>query len=81
MSRTQYRTRDLYEAAALDAAGMRLVALEPTQREGERMFVFEGIKKSDNVEAIADEYWGGGLVVKARTYADAMRRLKDRLFK
>ena len=72
-----HRTRDLSEAAALDAVGLSLIGLEPNGDGKSFNFIFAD---ADRSTAIARQYWSGELRVPARNYADSMRRLKDRLF-
>jgi hypothetical protein len=70
-----YYTKDLGEAAALMSKSLKLLGLK---KEGTYfLFVFE-----DRTQClpISDEFWYGDLQVNARSYAEAMRRLKDRLF-
>jgi hypothetical protein len=71
------RTKDLGEAAALDAVGLPMVGLEPNGDGKSFNFIFA---EADRSATIARQYWSGELSVPARSYADSMRRLKDRLF-
>ena len=71
----QYKTKDIYEGAALLAKKTRLISLE---RDGSfYWFVFEDWDAS---RTLSDSYWRNELVVMAKDYADALRTLKDRLF-
>ena len=72
-----FQTKDLGEAAALDAVGLSMVGLEPNGDGKSFNFIFAD---ADRSAAVARQYWSGALCVSARNYADSMRRLKDRLF-
>lgn len=70
-----YKTKDMYEAAALIAAGSNLIDLEP--ENGHYLFIFLG---SDSCRTASDSYWNEELQVPAKALTDAIRSLKDRLF-
>lgn len=70
-----YKTKDIYESAAILAKGQRLLRLNP--KDDHFLFVFEGKERS---EKIADAFWAGLDVNGTKAYADALRTLKDRLF-
>ena len=70
----QYKTSDLYEAAALYATGEKMLGIET-----ERMpfkFVFEDYEvcKTKSLEYINEE-----MAVVAKRYADAVKLLKNRI--
>jgi hypothetical protein len=69
-------TKDLYEAAFLFAQGQKLIRLE--RDRSIYWFVF----RNDNYTAdqLRDLFWSGEGLVSGRSYADAIRTLKDRLF-
>lgn len=69
-----YFTKDLGEAAALVAEGVRLLHLE--KDSSFCWFVFE----RKNSEIVSNKYWSGNLLVDAKKYNDSLRTLKDRLF-
>lgn len=71
----QYKTKDIYEAAALLAKKARLASLEKT--DSFYWFVFDDW---DAGRTLSDSYWRNELVVLARDYSDAVRTLKDRIF-
>ena len=71
----EYRTKDLGEASAIFSQGIKTLHLEK-DRTGFYWFVFPN-KESFK---IADLYWSQELQVDAKTYYDAMRNLKVRLF-
>lgn len=69
-----FTTKDFWLAAALMAAGNQLLRLD--WRDGRAYFCFrEAIRCRED----ADGYWRGSLNVGARSFADALRTLKDRL--
>jgi len=74
MDDKQYRTSDLYEAAALYATGEKMVGIE-----AERMpykFVFRDYKVC---ESKSFEYINEEMAVVAKKYADAVKLLKNRI--
>lgn len=70
-----YHTKDLMEAAALACSGAKIVRLESASTF--YWFVFED---KSQCEQLANSFWAGELCVPAKTYADSIRNLKDRLF-
>ncbi len=70
-----YRTKDLWEAAALLAHKLPLVDVERTS--GICFFVFSD---SENAEQKAKEYYFGNLTVNAFGYQEAVARLKKQIF-
>lgn len=72
---TRFKTRDLYESAALYSLNAVLITLEKEDRQYH--FVFEDFQKC---KELSDQYWRGSLRVNAKVYADAIRTLKDRIF-
>jgi len=70
-----YKTKDLYEASTLYALDQKFLYLE---KEGEYFWFVFGNKEV--CQEIADKYWRREVSVDAKTYADAIRTLKDRLF-
>ncbi|OGE25741.1 hypothetical protein A2780_02530 [Candidatus Daviesbacteria bacterium RIFCSPHIGHO2_01_FULL_41_45] len=71
----EYKTRDLHEAAFLYAKGKKLLRLEGGGREF--WFVFD---EADGCEVLANSYWANEVEVLAKSYADSLRTLKDRVF-
>lgn len=69
-----YKTQDLYEAAALYATGEKMVGIETTRKP--YTFVFEDgdVCRSKSLEYINEE-----LAVIAKRYADAVKLLKSRV--
>lgn len=69
-----YVTKDLGEAAALYASGVKFQRLE----NGGNFYWF--VFDNGNAEKISNSYWSCDLVVKAKLYSDALRTLKERIF-
>jgi len=71
-----FYTYDLGCSAALVSAGFSLVSLD---RENLRkvQFIF---RRSDGIDEFVDAYWADSLEVRARTYFDALKMLKNRLY-
>ena len=74
--KTFFYTFDLGLSAALISVGFSLVSLE---RENLRkaQFVF---RRRDGMDETVDAYWADQLEVKARTYFDTTKMLKNRLY-
>jgi hypothetical protein len=70
-----YLTKDLGEAAALISKGAKMLRLQ--QESSFFWFVFQD---KPLCEKLSNEFWSGELQVSAKTYADSIRSLKDRLF-
>lgn len=70
-----YRTKDLYEASTLYALNQKFLYLEKSQDYF--WFIFEN---KEVCQEVADKYWRREVSVDAKTYSDAVRTLKDRLF-
>ncbi|MGH2612500.1 MAG: DUF5659 domain-containing protein [Rhabdochlamydiaceae bacterium] len=75
MENDQYKTKDLSEASALVCAGAKLIRLESASN----FFYFVFLDKR-RCEELSASYWSGELQVSAKSYADSIRSLKDRLF-
>lgn len=73
-SSKEYFTKDLGEAAAIVAMGVKLDRLE--KDSSFCWFVFD--RKS--CEEISAKYWSGELQLDAKKYNESLRSLKDRLF-
>jgi hypothetical protein len=71
----EYKTKDLGEAAALLCESSQLLRLEQDQNFS--WFVFSN---QNNCRNLSNHYWFGNLTVNARSYQEALRTLKDRLF-
>ena len=75
MKQDVYNTKDLYEASLLYSLGKKFVGLKQ-----ENSFYWFQFEDRDSCERIANSYWGKEISVNAKTYAEAIRTLKDRLF-
>lgn len=69
-------TFDLGLSAALISTNFSLSSLERGELSKTR-FVF---RRSDGMDEVVDAYWADRLEVKARTYFDALKMLKNRLY-
>jgi len=74
MNLDEFKTKDIGEAAALYASGVKLLRLD--RELNFFWFIFE---KRNSIE-ISDLYWSGTLKVRAKEYNDSLKTLKDRLF-
>jgi len=72
---TVYRTKDLGEAGALLASKAKLLRLE--RESSFYWFIFEN---KILCEELSNSYWNDQLQVSAKTYSNALKELKDRLF-
>lgn len=70
-----YFTKDLSEAAAILCSGAKLLRLE--QEQNFYWFVFQD---KSLCERLSSSYWAGELQVSAKTYADSLKSLKERVF-
>jgi hypothetical protein len=71
-----WTTYDMGSATALLCAGFELLSLDK-QNPRKALFIF---KKEDGIEEIVDLYWSNRLEVKARTFFDTVKMLKNRLY-
>ena len=71
-----WTTYDLNCSAALVCAGFELVSVD---KENPRkcLFIF---KKDKGIEELCNLYWSDRLEIKARTYADSIKALKNKLY-
>jgi len=70
------RTYDLNCSGALLAAGFELISVDK-QNPRKALFVF---RREDGIETTVEAYWSDRLKVKARTFADNVKALKNRLY-
>ncbi|MSU44959.1 hypothetical protein EXS45_02155 [Candidatus Nomurabacteria bacterium] len=73
---TYWATFDLGCSAALISAGFELASLEKSN-PGKVHFIF---LKSNNIEKVVADYWADRLEVKARTFFDNTKMIKNRLY-
>jgi hypothetical protein len=71
-----FYTFDLGCSAALISAGFELVSLDKTNPR-KVQFVF---RKEIGIEKVVDDYWADRLEVKARTFFDNVKMLKNRIY-
>ncbi len=69
-------TFDLGSAAALITAGFELLTLEKSNPH-KVQFIF---RRADGIENILHEYWSDKLQIKARSFFDNMKMLKNRIY-
>jgi len=71
-----FYTFDLGCSAALISAGFKLISLN---KENPRkvQFVF---RREIGIEKVVDDYWADRLEVKARTFFDNVKMIKNRLY-
>ena len=73
---TVFTTYDLGISAALLCAGFELVSVEK-ENPRKALFVF---RRVDGIEEITDGYLSDKLEVKARSFFDAIKALKNKLY-
>lgn len=74
MQNDEYRTKDIGEAAAFLALGIKLLRLD----RGDDFFWF--VFEDRNSLQISNGYWTGDLVVNAKAYNNSYQTLKNRIF-
>ena len=67
---------DLGASAALVSANFELVSLDKTNPKKVR-FIF---RREAGIEKVVDDYWTDRLEVKARTFFDNLKMLKNRIY-
>lgn len=71
-----FNTFDLGAAASLVTADFELVTLDKSNPR-KVQFIF---RWTDGIEKIADEYWADKLEIKARSFFDNIKMLKNRIY-
>ena len=71
-----FYTFDLGCSAALISAGFELVSLDKANPR-KVQFIF---RRKVGIEKVADDYWTDHLEVKARTFFDNVKMLKNRIY-
>jgi len=71
-----FYTFDLGCSTALISAGFELVSLDKTNVR-KVQFIF---RREIGIEKVVDDYWADRLKVKARTFFDNVKMLKNRLY-
>lgn len=68
---------DLHCVAALLCKGFELLDIDKGADGRKSLFV---LKREADIEVVVDDYWSDRLEVKARTFADTIKALKNRLY-
>lgn len=71
-----FTTYDLGVSTALLCAGYELWSIDK-QNKQKALFIF---KKADGIEKTADQYFSDRLSVKARSYFDQLKAIKNKLY-
>jgi len=71
-----FTTYDLGVSTALLCAGFELLSVDK-ENSKKALFIF---KKEDGIEGVANLYWSDRLEVKARSYFDHFKALKNKLY-
>ena len=71
-----FTTYDLGVSTALLCAGFELLSLDKANPK-KALFIF---KKADSIEDVADRYFSDRLEVKARSFFDHLKALKNKLY-
>ncbi len=71
-----YSTYDLGSAASLVTAGFTLLTLDKINPH-KVQFIFS---REAGIEKIVDDYWADRLTIKARTFFDNTKMLKNRIY-
>jgi len=71
-----FHSFDMGLCSALICAGFELISLDKTNPR-KVQFIF---KREVGIEKVVDEYWADHLKVKARTYFDNIKMLKNRIY-
>ncbi len=70
------KTTDLGQATALYTAGFEIKEIDKTNpKRSEFVFLNE-----DGIEKTINDWWNDKLIVKARSYYDNMKMLKNRIY-
>src|SRR3970040_1788032 len=72
-----FTTYDLGVSTALLCAGFLLLSVDKNSNSRKALFVFQ---KSDGIEDVADRYFSDRLEVKARSFFDNLKALKNKLY-
>ena len=72
-----FTTYDLGVSTALLCAGFVLLSVDKKDNPRKALFIF---KKEDGIEDVADRYFSDRLEVKARSFFDNLKALKNQLY-
>lgn len=71
-----FSTFDLAASAALLSAGFDLISLDKSNPR-KVMFIF---REQTGIQKVIEDYWANRLEVKARTFFDNIKMLKNRIY-
>lgn len=72
-----FTTYDLGVSTALLCAGFQLLSVDKNDNPRKALFIFQ---KEDGIEDVADRYFSDRLEVKARSFFDNLKALKNQLY-
>lgn len=72
-----FTTYDLGVSTALLCAGFELLSIDKNSNARKSLFIF---KRADDIEDVANQYFSDKLKVKARSYFDHLKALKNKLY-
>lgn len=72
-----FTTYDLGVSTALLCAGFQLLSVDKNDNPRKALFIFQ---KADGIEDVADRYFSDRLEVKARSFFDNLKALKNQLY-
>lgn len=72
-----FTTYDLGVSTALLCAGFELLSVDKNDNPRKALFIFQ---KEAGIEDIADQYFSDRLEVKARSFFDHLKALKNKLY-
>ena len=72
-----FTTYDLGVSTALLCAGFELLSVDKNNNPRKALFIFQ---KADGIEDVADRYFSDRLEVKARSFFDNLKALKNQLY-
>ena len=72
-----FTTYDLGVSTALLCAGFELLSVDKNDNPRKALFIFQ---KEDGIEDVADQYFSDRLDVKARSFFDHLKALKNKLY-
>ena len=72
-----FTTYDLGVSTALLCAGFELLSVDKNDNPRKAMFIF---KKANGIENVTDSYFSDKLDVKARSFFDHLKALKNKLY-
>lgn len=73
----EFSTSDLYPAGYILSKGIKLLKIDKIPGSSKCIFVFENLLAC---KTALEEYWNNQGEITPKTYAEAIKSLKDRLF-